>query len=319
MALNHSKNPTPSCFALENRLIHLNQGGGENASEAPPQTSEAEVASFETTEDQCVAMAEETKEKGGEAVSASVDNDDQMLEARSDEYISEAMSQLSPEDIAAVKDALLPETNINEFVKLCTGQNKLDGYQKILLAPANAFEGIARGIVGLPDTISSMSKAIGEADTKSLDAAGKLVWEIFTNHMTLAEQTAIAVGIGAEALTGAGIANLVNKIAKSAKVMEVMAKVGKVLAKVSRFIPKIAKTERAVAGTGSLAKVTQKIGTVGKEIVNSKAVKVVKKVVGSEPAKIANKARKVESKAKQNAENALTVAQKKKGKGNGVG
>ncbi len=135
------------------------------------------------------------------------------------------------ETLASIKNALLPDSYTNKLVKAMTGQNKLEGYQRVLLTPANALEGVATSFLKLPSTLMALGKmGTNLAKNPALEemgVKGDLIMKIIDQYFSPAEKVAMIGQFVVEGVVGMGIGAVVTKLAKMAKVTGVLNKISK--------------------------------------------------------------------------------------------
>ncbi len=129
--------------------------------------------------------------------------------------------QFSPEEVNAIANEIFkPESGlINEAVKYYTGQEKLEGYQRVLLAPANAFESLITFGVSIftgkaKEDISALVNNVSDEKTRNM------LWNMLKKgweNCTKAEQAAFVTEFISTVLIGAGALGRLKKIIPAEK------------------------------------------------------------------------------------------------------
>lgn len=175
-------------------------------------------------------------------------------------YMGPEDLEIPEEDVKAIREALLPETNIDKTVKLLTGQKELEGYQKVLLTPANAIEGVAKGFLNMPETLATLKK-MGEdmMHDESLAKMGidaQIVLRVIDQYFSAAEKVAFVGQFLAEGAIGVGVASMAAKLEKFPQVARIMVTLSK--------LQKESKALRATTTVGSKLVETATHRTVGR-------------------------------------------------------
>lgn len=157
---------------------------------------------------------------------------------------------LSTQEVDEIKSALLPETITNQIVKASTGQSELTGYQKVMLTPANAIEGVAQGFLDLPETIQALSK-MGEelADSpelREMGIKGDLIIAIIDQYFSAAEKVAFIGQFVAEGMVSGGIGSVAGKLSKIPRINETLIALSKL-----KFAKPLTATAKTVINVGT--------------------------------------------------------------------
>ncbi|MCK5617102.1 hypothetical protein KAR91_85355 [Candidatus Pacearchaeota archaeon] len=136
------------------------------------------------------------------------------------------------ETVASIRNALLPNSYTNQAVKAMTGQKELEGYQRILLTPANAIEGVATSFLKLPSTLMALGKMgtdlAKNPNLEEIGVKGDLIMKIIDQYFSPAEKVAMIGQFLVEGALGMGIGSAISKLAKISKVSKVLNAINKV-------------------------------------------------------------------------------------------
>lgn len=163
--------------------------------------------------------------------------------------------ELAEADVKEIKKILLGDSLTDQFVKKMTGQKELEGYQRVLLSPANAIEGVATGVIKLPGTLKTLAKMSTEmaenADLNAMGVKADVIMKIIDQYFSPTEKIAMIAQFIGEGIVSGGVGGALSKLGKAPRIANILAKVSKM---------KFAKVALASAKVGVKAGTSRTVG-----------------------------------------------------------
>lgn len=151
--------------------------------------------------------------------------DEQEIPKNDSEEIN-TINNLSQEEIIVIYNFLVNDdensTWINNAVKYYANQKELNDYQRVLLAPANAFENFVKFVGSVFSEEGRSEIYSGVKNINELPETLKNLWFVFYNKLNRTQKLAVGVQLGTESVfIGKAIEKLCNivKIIRKIKLM----------------------------------------------------------------------------------------------------
>lgn len=148
----------------------------------------------------------------------------------------ETIANLSKNDVSEIYLLLVNEgdheTEVNKLVRNFTDQEKLEDYQKLLLAPANGIENVVGFFCSLLTKQGYVDIANGIKNINETPETLKALWDVFYNQLSPTQKLSVAVEYGTNTVA---LGQIAAKLAQILKIIKPLKK-GTLLSKNTELI-----------------------------------------------------------------------------------